>query len=249
MLKKIIVLCLKITIIQILMEKIFSKMPLMPDFSAIKYPFSIFVALLFHVNGAIGMAGIEKDWFVAMTPVNLLVMLVLLIFTEGSRNGRYALFFGLCFMVGMISEIIGVNTGLLFGHYYYGEPMGFKILGVPLLIGIQWFVSVYSSIQVLNLIEKTSKTESFSNPIRAFFAALITTLFDYIIEPAAIKLGFWHWINEEIPFYNYVCWFVISFFLSLFYFNKKTRNLKINTFAVVLFFIQIAFFIYVSKFL
>lgn len=229
------------------MTKMFGKISTLSNFSSIKLFFSVFVALLFHVNGAIGMAGIKKDWFIAMTPLNLLVMLVLLIFTEGSKNKHYFLFFGLCFSVGMISEMIGVNTGLLFGNYYYGEPMGLKVLGVPLLIGIQWFVSVYCSIQLAHLIKKISQTESFNKLVLAFAAASITTIFDYIIEPAAIKLGFWHWLDNQIPVYNYVCWFVISFFLSFFYLKKE--NDKINIFAITLFFIQITFFIYVSKYL
>ncbi len=49
---------------------------------------SVFLALLFHVNGMIGMGGSKKDWFVAMTPVNLLCMLVLLIYTEGFKTKR-----------------------------------------------------------------------------------------------------------------------------------------------------------------
>ncbi len=210
---------------------------------------SVFLALLFHVNGMIGMAGNEKDWFVAMTPVNLLCMFVLLIYTEGAKNKNYALFLLLCFVVGMVTEIIGVNTGMLFGHYFYGEPMGIKFFGVPLLIGIQWFVSVYSSAQIFIWFEKTFKIRPIHTAIRATFTALITTAFDYIIEPAAIKLGYWNWFGQAVPIYNYVCWFVISFFLSLYYFNVRRENQVVNFFAVVLFFIQTVFFMYVTKFL
>ena len=210
---------------------------------------SVFVALLFHVNGMIGMAGIEKDWFVAMTPVNLMFMFALLIYTEGYVNKNFGLFFFLCFSVGMVTEIIGVNTGLLFGHYFYGAPMGMKFLGVPLLIGIQWFVSVYCSAQILFGLENAFKITAFNIFTRAVSTALITTAFDYIIEPAAIKLGYWSWYGQDIPFYNYICWLIISFFLSLFYFNIRKENKAVNRFAIILCFIQTVFFIYVSKFL
>ena len=210
---------------------------------------SVFLALLFHVNGMIGMAGSEKDWFVALTPVNLLCMFVLLIYTEGSKKRNYTLFLLLCFVVGMVTEVVGVNTSLLFGHYFYGEPMGIKFWGVPLLIGIQWFVSVYSSAQIFIWLEKTFKTQPIHTALRATFTALITTAFDYIIEPAAIKLGYWSWFGQAVPAYNYVCWFVISFFLSLYYFSRVKENQNFNLFAVVLFFIQTVFFIYITKFL
>jgi bisanhydrobacterioruberin hydratase len=210
---------------------------------------STFIALLFHINGAIGMAGSEKNWFVAMTPVNLLVMFFLLIYTEGGKNKNFVLFFLLCFVVGMFVEIIGVNTGLLFGHYLYGEPMGTKLLGVPLLIGVQWFVSIYCSTHIILGFEKLVKNGVFNPFIPAIFTATVTTVFDYIIEPAAIKLNFWHWYGHDVPLYNYVCWFVISFLLSFFYFKKRKDVVPINYFAIVLFFIQIVFFIYVTKYL
>ncbi len=246
------------------MQKILRIAPL-PDESGYKHSISVFIALLFHINGVLGMAGNEKKWFIAMTPVNLLVMFVLLIYTDytsrGNREGAFRshqiwanyknlfVFCSLCFVVGMLVEIIGVNTGLLFGRYFYGEPMGIKLLGVPLLIGIQWFVSVYCSVHIFFGLKKMLNILPSSDFINASCMALITTAFDYIIEPAAVKLGFWSWYGQDVPLYNYVCWFVISFFLSLFYVKKRLDSGKVNYFAIVLFFIQMLFFIYVTLFL
>ena len=42
----------------------------------------------------------------------------------------------------MLTEAIGVNTGLLFGTYEYGANLGFKIFGVPLIIGVNWTVLI-----------------------------------------------------------------------------------------------------------
>src|SRR5437867_4252461 len=42
-------------------------------------------------------------------------------------------------------------------------------------------------------------------------AALLTTLFDYILEPLAVKLGYWKWLpDNSIPIYNFVCWSIIN---------------------------------------
>ena len=43
----------------------------------------------------------------------------------------------------MIAEILGVNYGLIFGKYDYGDNLGLKLLGVPLLIGLNWVVLTF----------------------------------------------------------------------------------------------------------
>ena len=46
----------------------------------------------------------------------------------------------LVYIITFFSEWIGVNYGWLFGSYVYGESLGFKIGGVPLLIGANWLL-------------------------------------------------------------------------------------------------------------
>ena len=72
-------------------------------------------------------------------------------------------------------------------------------------------------------------------------ASLLATAFDYILEPAAMKLNFWQWANNNIPWFNYSCWFIISATLLL-VFNKLQFN-KLNSFAIHLFIIQVLFFV------
>ena len=78
--------------------------------------------------------------------------------------------------------------------------------------------------------------------------ATLAVLFDWLMEPAAVKLGYWKWLgNGEIPLYNYMCWFVISMLL-LFVFHKLQFN-KQNKFAVNLLLIQAMFFLLLRTFL
>ncbi|MFY7964746.1 MAG: carotenoid biosynthesis protein [Chitinophagaceae bacterium] len=215
---------------------------------------AIVIALLFHICGAIGILfSPYKNWFISNTNLNLLLMVCLLIFTQPNINKYFFLFAAICFVVGITVEIIGVNTGFLFGNYTYGNIMGIKVLGVPLLIGVQWFVTVYCCGAILQFVnnwtkrkisdaaiesKKTDKIQAISLVIDA---ALLATFFDYIMEPVAQKLGYWQWKNNEIPFYNYTCWFFISAAL-LFILNKLSFN-KLNQFAIHLFIIQLLFFI------
>jgi len=208
---------------------------------------AVFIALLFHFSGFIGMNTPARDWFISMTPLTLSLMAVLLFVTESNRGKALVGFFILCFLTGFIAELIGVNTGMLFGNYQYGSTMGIKWMGVPLLIGLQWFVTVYCVGHLTSFI--FLRTGWGAKPAfdmdwsKAIFGAGITTLFDFILEPAAINLGYWHWLPDgDIPFYNYVCWLFISSMLLYFFFRIKTLSTQLNIFAIILLFIQSIFF-------
>jgi putative membrane protein len=73
--------------------------------------------------------------------------------------------------------------------------------------------------------------------------ALLATFFDYIMEPVAINLNFWQWQppGQGVPFFNYICWFIISAFL-IFIFNKLKLKAN-NLFATDLLIIQTLFFL------
>ena len=212
---------------------------------------ALFLALLFHSCGLIGILFTQyKNWFIQNTPVTLLLMAALLIITQTKKNSHFFLFAFICFAVGMCTEMLGVNTGLLFGQYQYGNVLGYKLFGVPLLIGINWFVIVFCSGSITHQIQcwiegkYQDADQQLSSVIKLvsliFDSATLATFFDYVMEPVAVKLGFWKWQNNEIPFYNFLCWFIISALLMLVFqvlkFNKR------NYFAIHLFIIQLLFF-------
>jgi bisanhydrobacterioruberin hydratase len=223
-----------------------------------RYKIAIFIAILFHVSGFIGILFTPyADWFIQNTSLNLLLMFGLLVYTQHYRSRRFYLFILVAFVVGMFTEMIGVNTGKLFGHYHYGSVMGPKLLGVPFLIGINWFVVVYSAgiimrkiniwLEAKYLPEGEQMRPGFKAASFIIDGALLATFFDFIMEPVAIELKFWQWHTTYVPFYNYVCWFFISAFL-LILFRKLNFN-KNNHFAVHLFIIQSLFFIALQIFL
>jgi putative membrane protein len=215
----------------------------------------LYLALLFHITGVLGILFTPfKDWFVISTPLVLLTMFILLANTQIKLSKDYALFFLIAFVIGMTTEIIGVNTGLLFGHYQYGQVLGPKLFGVPLLIGLNWFVIVFCSgsllTQCVDLIERKfniNLAAAASTFIIILGGATIATCFDFILEPVAVKLNFWSWDRGYIPLFNYVCWFIISaILLSIKMYLKKMR---VNTFATSLLIIQSVFFLMLNLFL
>ena len=203
------------------------------------FHWAIFLAVLVHFSGAIGIAFFKPSFFVPFTPVNLFLMLLMLILNEQPINFRFVQAFLMAVVVGMTTEMIGVNTGLLFGNYSYGEIFGRKLFGVPVLIGINWFCIVYASYVIAVAFRRK---RSGGKAMVALLTASIATAFDWIMEPVAMKLGFWNWSNGQIPLFNYASWFVISFAVSIaFGYLKIEAN---NKFAPYFLMVQVLFFLF-----
>lgn len=215
-------------------------------------------AVFFHLIGLVGLLFFDQAFFLAATPINLLLSFALLIWTQTDKNANFLLFVFLCFFIGFGAELIGVQTGALFGNYTYGEVLGFKLKGVPLLIAVNWFVIIYCcGIGVHTLLMKAINRVAFDTgkiPLRLkawsiiIDGATLAVLFDWLMEPVAVKLGYWTW-NEEagIPWSNYVSWFFVSLLLlTAFHFLRFSKQ---NKFAVNLLLIQAMFFLLLRTFL
>lgn len=215
------------------------------------------LAIFFHMIGLVGMF-FNKQFFSAATPFNLLLMFLLLLYTQRNINIQFVIFMIVCFITGISVEIIGTSTGYLFGEYAYGNALGPAIKNVPFVIGINWIIIIYcSGVAVHMLLEKLSaKLETVTgapSPAIRYFSvisdgAMLAVFFDWIMEPAAIKLGYWQWLgNGEIPTYNYLCWFIISMgLMGIFTFLKFEKK---NIFAVNLLLIMMTFFLLIRTFL
>ena len=215
----------------------------------------LFLALLFHGTGVLGILFTPyKDWFVSSTPLVLLFMFFLLANTQLKAIKNFLLSFAIAFVISMGTEIIGVNTGLLFGQYQYGPVLGPKILGVPWLIGLNWFVIVYCSgsflVHSLELMKSKFNirvTATSSTAMVVLGGAAMATFFDFILEPVAVKLNFWTWNNGDIPLYNYLCWFLVS--AVLLRINLQLKQVNAHVFASSLLIIQAVFFLMLHLFL
>lgn len=105
-------------------------------------------------------------------------------------------------------EAMGVATGKIFGAYHYGSNMHLKVLGVPLVIAFNWLVL---ALAVNGLVLKF-----FSNKwVVSLFSGLLISCYDFFIEPVAINLDYWKWVNVDVPVQNYIAWCIIGFAVSL----------------------------------
>jgi len=221
------------------------------------YQLATIIALFFHCVGIAGILFIDRELFIKATPLNLLLSFALLVYTQQQKNGPFFIFMVVVMIAGFLSEVIGVNTGLLFGEYAYGRPLGIQLWKVPLMIGVNWFIIIYccgiSTHTLLLKIVRGSAVSEHATPglLKAVAVvvdgATLAVAFDWLMEPVAVKLGYWAWQNGDIPAYNYICWFLISLlFLGLFHFFRFDKG---NKFAVNLLLIQAMFFLLLATFL
>jgi len=221
-----------------------------------KYQVATAIAVLFHAIGFIGIVFFKNSFIIKATPVNLLLMFLLLIWTQQEKNYFFWLFVLFAVAVGIGVEMIGVNTKLLFGEYSYGDVLGFKVKNVPLVIGVNWFIIIYCcGVSVHTLLVKaidkvSAETATPPMALKALSVivdgATLAVFFDWLIEPVAVKLGYWKWA-DDVPFYNYLCWFIVAAVLLVaFHFLKFNKQ---NKFAVHLLMIQVMFFLLLRTFL
>ncbi len=191
----------------------------------------IYVLLIFHTIGLFIFYFFPS--LVSLAYVTLLVCGSVLFLSESDKKKAFPAYL-IIYVLGYLIEYIGIHTQLLFGDYTYQTAMGYKLGEVPLVIGVNWFAIVVSSVSVVRSIPVKMNIW-----ITSLVAALLCTLMDYIIEPVAVKFNFWSWEGNQIPMSNYFDWFIFSFIFAWIYARQK---FSVNKSAVILYFIWIVFF-------
>ena len=166
---------------------------------------SAFFLLAGVVQYALGLT-----YVLSLTPIviGLLTALTVWFWDAPAKNRVYLAITAIA--IGMIVEIIGVNSGLIFGNYSYGPLLGLKIFGVPLLIGITWLLVTLSAWQIV----------SFSNLgkfAKIIVASGLVVMFDLVLEQFATAYSLWAWQDAVIPLKNYITWFVVGAVIVTFY--------------------------------
>ena len=197
-----------------------------------KQNLSIGLIWIFHISGLIGIIYSNASWFIKATPLNLLLSFTLLIINFKWNKKLFFLVI-ICFSIGMISEIIGVKYGILFGEYSYGNALGIKFLGVPLIIGINWCILVFITGYI-------SRFFFDSLIARTFLGIFLMLSLDIVMEPIAPILDFWKFKQGLASFNNYVGWAFVSFPLQLL-FHRLNHNIE-GTFPFHLYILQFLFF-------
>ena len=198
--------------------------------------------VIFYLVGVIGMLfPVTSDYFLELIPFALLLSFTVLALSDESENKRKLAYYLLFIYISSFAiEVAGVYTGILFGKYSYGNNLGVKLWGTPLIIGANWFFLVYTSAAIF---EKTKMNAT----IKVLLASTTMLVYDILMEQVAPKLDMWDWKHPSVPFQNYFTWFLIAIA-----FHIGLRWLKIsikNKLALTVLLCQFIFFLLLFIFL
>lgn len=197
--------------------------------------------VIFYLVGAIGILSKNfNELFLSLTPYALIFTFIILMLYHNTTNPKKnILLFSIIYFLGYLIEVIGVNTGYIFGEYQYGNSLGLKFLGTPLIIGLNWLFLVYVSLQVVDRLFK-------NNIIVILISSFVMLLYDIILEQIAPSLDYWYWKDNIVPLQNYIDWFFIAIV-----FNSLVKIFKLsfeNPIAKTILFTQFFYFIVLNLF-
>jgi len=193
---------------------------------------AISIIVIFHLVGLIGLSiPFTRSIFLYIVPWHLLLMMAVIVLNHNRVDTRFIFFLVLIFISGFAAEWAGIHKHWFFGDYYYGKTLGFKVLDVPLIVGVNWFLLTYSA----SVLMQRSRLKSMF--LRIIIGSLILVLLDLLIEPVAVRLDYWHWAGDVIPLKNYLSWFLASVVMLSIYelFRFKYQSVVAPVFLLIQF--------------
>lgn len=207
------------------------------------YPFSsvLWITIL-GVLYAVGAVGMPMEGFKAfllpMTPVLLILTTGLLTFFQLEKDKMFWLVLLFVFVGSIVLEIAGVSTGVIFGEYVYGDTLGPKVYGVPVMIGVNWVMLVLATGMIsMRLHLKWWK--------KAVVAASLMVFLDMWMEPLCGYMDMWYWDSGSAPVKNYLAWWAAAFVFQVIFqraYVKRMSYYPDNPLAFAVWLYQFLFF-------
>ncbi len=192
---------------------------------------------MYYLVGLVGLhLPMTQSLFQKLVPFSLILSTSLSLWPHRPWNTRFITTIVIIFMISFGVECLGVRTGWIFGSYQYSNALGPRLLGTPLLIGINWVLVVYGVYHLLK--------DSLSPTMLVITGAGLLFIFDFFMEPVAIQFQWWIWEQGTVPLQNFIAWFLCGgIFLSIL---SLSRDQKPNTVASFIFLVQFGFFILIN---
>ncbi len=203
--------------------------------------FTFLLALFFGAGIIFHSIDFTRPLVLKITDIFLLITNIIVFYfvLQKRKDNKIIVWSLLVYILTFLIEYAGVQTGKIFGEYIYGDTMLIKIGNVPVVIAFNWTILILATYSISRMIIK-------NRWLIPFLSSVLIVVFDYMMEPVAMKFDYWNWANDHIPIQNYIAWFVISliaaFGLSVFRIRPKGKILNYY------FVIQLIFFSFLRIF-
>ncbi len=179
-----------------------------------------------------------SEFFISTTSFALIISIIALIFFHREKwNPKTLAIFATIAVLGFFVEVIGVNTGLIFGEYIYGNTLGIKVFNTPVMIAFNWILMIYTSAAIAQRL-------NFHVILTILSGAFLMVIYDLLLEPVAPNLDMWTWTEASAPFQNYVAWGIIAI---VFHSLLQLNHIKIqNKLAPAVYLTQFGFFLIIN---
>ncbi len=119
-------------------------------------------------------------------------------------------------VVGSTADIVGVHSGVPFGHYEYADSLGPTIAGVPAVVALAWTMMAWPAALVARLLVD-------STAARVLLGTWALASWDLFLDPQMVAAGHWRWAApsphlpgvETVPLTDLAGWIVVSLLISL----------------------------------
>ena len=138
------------------------------------------------------------------------------------RMKGISIFVAFCLGFGSLAEGVSLRTGFPFGHYYFTDAMGPKVLQVPVLLVLAYlgiaYVSWVLALLILGYLDKPiNGVRTFALPLLASF---IMVAWDLSMDPDWSTLDHvWVWQHGGayfgVPLSNFFGWFLTAYLYYL----------------------------------
>jgi isopentenyl-diphosphate delta-isomerase type 1 len=125
----------------------------------------------------------------------------------GWRDG--IILFALLGFVALLIEVSAIMTGFPYGHFGYSEHLGYKLFAaVPWTVAFAWPPLLLAAYAVAANVTRSRLT-------RIVITTLALLIFDLVLDPGAVRLGFWKYADagyfHGVPISNFAGWIVSGF--------------------------------------
>lgn len=167
----------------------------------------IAVVIVLLATAAFFMVNVEMPvWAHYLSGINVILFAIPTFWATTRWLGRrdaIILFAGLG-ILALAVETAAIITGFPYGHFGYSDLLGYRLFGyVPWTVALAWTPLLLAAYAV-------ARRTIENLPLRIIVVAMILVVFDLVLDPGAVRLGFWQYssggVFYGVPVSNFVGW-------------------------------------------